>query len=184
MNRNANQVLNSFPSMWRETEQDNGHSSDLDHKRNGTLLVKTVHKENGTELQSKWCWHLHKANTQSSDPRVHYPEECSEAKVVENCQYTFAPTWERLKLFFAQLFLLISSVFTEQSQSCVKNANPAKLGQGDLFWWDNLTHWLCRVPTSLFDENTYTFDRWSCARRSVAEVPRTSGQAITTKSCD
>ena len=41
---------------------------------------------------------------------------------------------ERLKLFFAQLFLLISSVFTEQSQICVKNANPAMLEQGDLYW--------------------------------------------------
>ena len=36
--------------------------------------------------------------------------------------------------FFAQLFLLISSVFTEQSQICVKNTNPSMLEQGDLFW--------------------------------------------------
>ena len=68
----------------------------------------------------------------SSDPRVHYPEECSKAKVVENCQYTIALTRERLKLFFAQLFLLISSVFTEQSQICVNNAKLAMLEQGDL----------------------------------------------------
>ena len=50
----------------------------------------------------------------------------------------------RLKLFFAQLFLLISSVSTEQSQVCVKNTNSAMLEQGDLFWKDNLTHCLCR----------------------------------------
>ena len=31
------------------------------------------------------------------------------------------------------------------------------------------------------DENFYIFDRWSCARRSIAKVPRTSGQVITTK---
>ena len=37
----------------KRLEQDNGHSSDLDQKRSGTLLVKTVHKENGTKLQSK-----------------------------------------------------------------------------------------------------------------------------------
>ena len=41
---------------------------------------------------------MQKANTQSSVPRVHYPEECSKAKVVENCQYTIALTRERLKL--------------------------------------------------------------------------------------
>ena len=64
------------------------------------IWSRTVHKENGTELQRKWCWHLQKANTQYSDPRVHYPEECSKAKEVENCPYTIAPTRERLKLFF------------------------------------------------------------------------------------
>ena len=51
----------------------------------------------------------------------------------ENYQYTSALMRERLKLFFAQLFLLISSVFTEQSQICVTNANPAMIEQGDLF---------------------------------------------------
>ena len=72
----------------------------------------------------------------------HCLEECSKAKVVENYPYTSALMRERLKLFFAQLFLLTSSVFTEQSQICVTNANPAMLEQGDLFWWDNLTHCL------------------------------------------
>ena len=43
---------------------------------------------------------------------------------------------------FAQLFLLISAVFAEQSQICVKNAKPAMLEQGDLFWQDNLIHCL------------------------------------------
>ena len=66
-----------------------------------------------------------KADTQFSEPRVHCPEERSKAKVVENYQYTSALMRERLKLFFAQLFLLISSVFMEQSQICVKNTNPA-----------------------------------------------------------
>ena len=50
--KNANQVLNSFLSMRKDIQQDNGHSSDLDQKRNVFLLMNTVHKENGTELQS------------------------------------------------------------------------------------------------------------------------------------
>ena len=83
------------------------------------------------------------SSTQSSDPQVHCPEVDSKAKVVENCQYTSVPTGRRLKLFFAQLFMLSSSLFTGQSQICVKNAKPAMLEQGDLFWWDNLTHCLC-----------------------------------------
>ena len=62
-----------------------------------------------------------------------------------NCQYSIAPTRERLKLFSAQLFLLNSSVFTEQSQKCVKNVTPTMIEQGDLLWKDNLTHCSCQV---------------------------------------
>ena len=60
--KNANQVLSSFLSVRKDFQQDNGHSSDLDQKRNGIPLMNTVLKENGTELQSKWCWHLQKAH--------------------------------------------------------------------------------------------------------------------------
>ena len=34
--------------------------------------------------------------------------------------------------------------YPRKSQMCVQNTNPAMLDQGDLFWWDNLTHCLCR----------------------------------------
>ena len=40
-------------SMRKDFHQDNGHSSDLDQKRNGILLTNTIHKENGTALRSK-----------------------------------------------------------------------------------------------------------------------------------
>ena len=66
-----------------------------------------------------------KADTQFSVPRVHCPEERSKAKEVGNYRRTSALMRERLKLFFAQLFLFISSVSTEQSQICVKNTKPA-----------------------------------------------------------
>ena len=88
---------------------------------------------------------LQKADTQFSVLRVHCQEERSKAKVVENCQYTSVPMGIRLKLFFAQLFLLFSSVSTEQSQKCVKNVTLAMLEQGDLLWKDNPTHCLCQV---------------------------------------
>ena len=61
------------------------------------------------------------------------------------CQNTIALTRERLKLFFAQLFPSISSVFTEQSQICAKNVTPSMLEQGDLLWQDHLTHCSCQV---------------------------------------
>ena len=51
--KNASQMLNSSLSMQRDLEQDNGHSSDRDQKRNGILLMNTIQKENGTELRSR-----------------------------------------------------------------------------------------------------------------------------------
>ena len=46
------------------------------------------------------------------------------------------------------------------------------------------TIWPIAWASKFVNENTYTFDRWSCARRSIAKVPGTSGKALTTKSCD
>ena len=51
--KNASQMLNSFLSMQRDSEQDNGHFLGLDQRKSGTLLVKTVHKVNGTKSQRR-----------------------------------------------------------------------------------------------------------------------------------
>ena len=40
-------------SIQRDSEQDNGHSSNLDQRKSGTLSVKIVHKVNGTKSQRK-----------------------------------------------------------------------------------------------------------------------------------
>ena len=50
---NEKECKSSAQLVSNDLEQDNGNSSDLHQKRSGTLLVKTVNKENGTELQSK-----------------------------------------------------------------------------------------------------------------------------------
>ena len=62
----------------------------------------------------------------------------------------------RLKLFFAQLFLLISSVSTEQSQTCVKSTVAVEQEQGDLLWQSNLTHLF--AASKIIDNDTYTFN--------------------------
>ena len=51
-----------------------------------------------------------------TEPRVHCLEERSKAKEVGNYLHTSVPMGIRLKLFFAPLFLLISSVSAERSQ--------------------------------------------------------------------
>ena len=58
---------------------------------------------------------------------------------MDNYLYTSVPMGIRLKRFFAQLFLLISSVSTEQSQICVRNTVLVKPVRGDPYWQSNLT---------------------------------------------
>ena len=94
------------------------------------------------------------ADTQFSVPQVHCLEECSKVKVVENYQHTFTLMGKRLKLFFAQLFLVISSVYTEQSQMCVMNTVLVKQERGDPCWQDNLTPLF--VPTSVMKTPTFS----------------------------
>ena len=46
----------------------------------------------------------------------------------------FTADYQQLRLFFAQLFLPLSSVFTEQLQTCVKNLKPIKIDRGNLMY--------------------------------------------------
>ena len=71
-------------------------------------------------------------------------EERSKAKEVENYLYTAVPMVIRLKQLFAQSFLSTSSVYMEQSQTCVKNTVAVKQEQGDLLWQSDLTHFSCQ----------------------------------------
>ena len=52
MNRNANLIPTSFLSMREDFHQEDGHSSYLDQRRSGILLMTANHKENGTESQN------------------------------------------------------------------------------------------------------------------------------------
>ena len=49
MNRNANLTPTSFLSMREDFHQENGHSSDMDQKKSGILLMIADYEENGTE---------------------------------------------------------------------------------------------------------------------------------------
>ena len=49
MNGNAMLTPTSFPCMQEDFHQENGHSSDLDQKRSGILLMLTNHNEKGTD---------------------------------------------------------------------------------------------------------------------------------------
>ena len=74
---------------------------------------------------------------------------------------------------FSQLLQIISSVSTEQSQIWENNTIPSVSERWDLF---GRKIWPIVCADKFVDESTYTFERWSCARRSAAKVPRTSGK--------
>ena len=112
---------------------------------------------------SRWWWsNSEKADTQFSEQRVRFLEERSKAKEVENYLYISVPMVIRMKLFFAQSFLIISSVSTEQSQQCdeysIRAIRP-----------------IFRAST-LTDNDTHILDWDSYTKKSIAEAQRTSGK--------
>ena len=145
------------------------------------LLTSIDHEENGTESMNWWWSNSQKADTQFLEPRVHCPDKRSEAKEVDNYRYTSVPMEIWFKLFFAQLFLVISSVFTEQSQICVRNTVLVKQERGDPCWQDNLTH--CSSQQNYWKRHLH-FRLKFPLKKIYCKVPGTSGKAITTKLCD
>ena len=104
-----------------------------------------------------------------------------ESKGGGNYQYTSVPMALRLKLFFAQLFLLISSVSTEQSQICVMNSacqarteRPALAGQADPLV--EPARLLITTPTPSIEI--------TAQENVLPKVQRTSGYALTTRPID
>ena len=118
MKKNACQMPISFLFLQEDLEKDNGHSLVLVLRKSGTLSVKTVHKENGTIWRKGCCWNSQKADVQFSVLQVHCPEVDSKANDMVNCRFTIVPTRQRLRLFFALLFLQISCLYGAVAEMC------------------------------------------------------------------
>ena len=72
-------------------------------------------------------------------PPAHWEEESWKVKVVERKPFTSTEVKKELKLFFAQLFLSISSVSTVQSQTCATTWNQITLEVKSVsLWWYRL----------------------------------------------
>ena len=162
------------------SSRDVGHSS-------GPASEKKWHSTHESKPQGEWgqsrrgWWWSNsvKADTQSSVPRVHCPEERSKAKVVENYRYTSVVMGKRLKLFSPQLFLLISlsiygavSDLREEYKSClVRTGRLVLVGQYDPLFVPKSS--LMKTPTPSTDD--------LAQEDLLQKVPRTSGLALTTK---
>ena len=83
-------------------------------------------------IAEECCWNSKKADILPSVQRLHCPDVFSKAKDVESCRYTSLQIIQQLKLFFAELFPPISSVFTEQWQFYVKNLRAIKIDRENL----------------------------------------------------
>ena len=156
MNGNANaNARTSFLFMQEDSQQDDGHSSDLDQKRSGILSVKIVHKVNGTKWLSSMMFNIReKADTQSSVPRVHCPEERSKVKVVENCRYTICADQETIETVFRTIISVNQlSIHGAVSDLCEEYRILPSYERGDPCWQNNLTH--CSEPSKFVDDNTY-----------------------------
>ena len=166
------------PHLWlylqKDFQWDVGHSSDLDQKQSGILLTSTDHEENGTESLNWWWSSSEKADTQVSEPRVQCPEERLWAKEVENYQYTSVPMEIRLKMCFAQLFLLTAQ-YLRSSLTVVWWIQCLSSKNGETH--AGKTIWPIVRASKTVDDNTYTFDWSSCTRKFIAKVQRTSGKA-------
>ena len=126
--------------------------------------MKANHKKIGTESQSWWWSNSAKADSQSSDPRVHNPVECSKAKVVENYQYTSALMRRRLKQFFRTIISVSQlSICGAVSDSCeeykFRHVTTERPVFGNTIWPNVCAH--------KRDENTYTFDRWFLRKKKI-----------------
>ena len=138
-NGNALLVPHLCPYLQKDSQQDVGHSSDLDQKRSGIPCWQTTRRMG----RSRWI-------DDDQVQRKRTPSfPCHESTVPRNAQKQ--RRWEIINTllcrwgydwncFFAQLFLLISSVSTEQSQICVMNTVLVKQERGDPCWQDNVTH--------------------------------------------
>ena len=122
-----------------------------------------------------------KADTQFSEPRVRCLEERSKAREVGNYLNTSTPMEIRLKLLFAQSFLSISSVSTEQSQTCVKSTVAVEQEHQTCC---GRAIWSTLRASRFIGNDTYTFNWNSSTRKSFAEAQRTSEEASTTRSID
>ena len=134
MKKNVWQMLKSSPFLQRSLVLDNGHLLVQVLRRNGTVWKKTIVKEFGITSRKRCCWNSQQADVQFSVQQLHCPGKSSKAKDTVNCLFILLRIKKQLRLFFALLFLPISSVFTEQLQTCVKNMNPFTIDQGNLMY--------------------------------------------------
>ena len=112
--------------MRKDFHQENGHSSDLDQKKSGILLILTDHKEKWYRVAELMMIRFGESGHPVFRATSPLPREVLKSKGDGKLSTHFCADEGTIETVFAQLFMLISSVFTEESQICVKNTVPVK----------------------------------------------------------
>ena len=141
MKKNVWQMPKSSPYLQEGLVLDNGHLLVPVLRKCGTPSKRTVHKEFGIISRKRCCWNSQKVDGQFSVQQHHYPGVSLEAMDTENCLYILLRIIQQLKNFFAIIIFAISSVFTEQLQTCVKNMNQLfSVKSRQRFLWRMTSH--------------------------------------------
>ena len=132
MKENVWHTLKSYLYMQRSLVQDNGHSFGPGSEKKWYSLKEDIPQGIWDNIEDKMVLEF----AEIGHPIFRATTPLSRGKLKSKghgkLSIHFGATQETLRLFFAQLFLQISSVFTEQSRTCVKNMNPITIDQGDL----------------------------------------------------
>ena len=109
------------------------------------------------------------------DLRVHCPEECLRAKVVENCRYTIAPTVQTIETVFRTIISVNQlSLYGAVAEMCEENESCHERTGGPVVRGQSSPSF---VP-SVIKTNILLIDG---PAHSMAKIHRTSGKALTTR---
>ena len=135
-------IFGKFQSrhLQRNLVLDNGHLLVQVLKRSGILEKRIAHKEHGIVLRTKCCWKSQKADILCSDSIEGY----SQAKDMENCQYTSLQIVPQLKQFFATISVNQLSIYGAVAAVCEEfETHQDGSGEPDVL----RQRFLCRMKT-------------------------------------
>ena len=167
--------------LQKDFQQDVGQSSNLDQKRSGILFTTKNHKENGTESLN-WWYQVQRKRTLSLPSHESIVSRNAQKQRRWKIIYTVLCRWGYDWNCFSHFYLCLSAQYLRSSLGVVWRMQSLPCKNRETC--SGRTIWPIVCADKFVDENTYTFDRWSFAWRSIAKIQRTSGKASTTKSGD
>ena len=124
-------MLNSFLYLQRDSEQDNGHSSDLDQRKSGALSVKTVHRGEWDKTAEKMIFTF----AESGHPVFRATSPLSrgvlKGKGGGKLSIHYCADFSTIETAFPTITSVNQLSLYGQSHKCVKNMNPVTTERED-----------------------------------------------------